>query len=316
MAEYDEFGSPIDSVPFGSDDADDNFALPSGIADGKNNKKILEEQSFPPVPRGRNDFVVKKVEVLTKSASTGDFAQETKYEEKSFKCFTDNGAGDLCIPDEYSAHVIQVTYALASDPTGKITVREQLRMPPLNEAEHDLYLHASTSVGGKSIKSFFYNALRHTLSALGHDCNEDGTLPAAAQQLREWRVWPDGTPRIVSLDIIDQKKDKEVQKARDGSPYASIKSFSHAKSDDTNQRLGIVPAVPEQPAQKAPPKATAANAKPAAPAQAQPAPATQSAPQAAQPAVPAATKPIAHPTLKTGPAPSPAGSTKLGGKKF
>lgn len=309
----------MSDVPFG-DNSNDGFMIGRGLRDGKGSAQVIEETSIPAMPRGRNEFVVTKIE------PSRDAENDNAVTPKPYTVYTPDENGDYTIESQYESVEIQVTYALCSD--HRCTVRENFRLPPdPNEPEQcEAYRDSSTKMGGKSSNNFFYNSLRRMLHALGHEDDVDesgeptGEIPESAQTLGGIRLWPDGSPRTVSLEIIDQTKMDENGKrvpslAADGKPYAGIKLFSHERTEDTLVRLGHV--------QPAPPKRPTSPARPAAPAKSTTVqkPLQPAAPAPARPTAPAAPPRPQAPGRPTPPPPPSAGKPKPPGpppvaKKF
>jgi len=229
----------MSDVPFAN--GDDDFYLPAGVADGKGSQQVIDDTSYKPAPIGRNEYVVLEVALLTKDT-------DGRPDEKTFECFTANDStGIFDVPAEYSAHEVEVTYGLATDT--RLTVREKFRMPPSDDSQMDLYLYAASAgdktkapKDRKASNEFFYNQIRRFLHATGHKDDVDpatgqptGLLPATGRSLGGWRVWPDGNPRSVSLDIAEREyvgRDGQTKKA------ANIKIFSHEMTEDTKARMG------------------------------------------------------------------------------
>lgn len=263
-----------ENVPFDDDEEFDDYRVGGGYADGKTTKQIAEEASFPPVPDGRNLFYIKKVE-LKRDAENNNEVLETCYE-----AWTDEeGTGHATTKESVYCKDAIVTWAMIDDP--RLSINEYFRLPPDDEDQQEIFARSASREGGKI--GMDWNKYRHMISALGFDI-VDGSIPEEACTFGSWKRWPDGSPRLVSINIVPQRTKesgyKELKLGANGQPYKQVQMFSHQRSEDTLERLGVTSPADEpepesapepEPAPKPAPKPTA---KPAAkPAPAKPAPA-------------------------------------------
>lgn len=272
----------MSETPFDDDDCQwDDYDLGGGYADGKTTKDIVDENSFPDVPVGRNDFFAKRVEFKL-DAANGNIPLVSV--DSGFIASTLDGPTDTKVAYHYREAII--TWALVSDP--KVQIKEFVRLQPDDEEEAEIFATCTRNEGDKK-RGFFWNKYRHMISAMGYDI-EDGSIPREARVFRGWKFWPDGSPRIVSLDIGNQKtRDSgytELKLGNNGKPYKQVNMFSHMRSHDTLVRLGEAPPESEP---EAPPEPEPQPQRQVTPQrQAAPQPARQPAPQqqAPRPAAP------------------------------
>lgn len=226
----------MSDVPFDDDDDQfDDYEIGGGHADGKTSKAIADEQSFPAIPIGRNNFFVKKVELKV------DPENDNQVIFDRMKVYVPGPDGGPCIHEEAVTvnHVI-VTWAMVDNP--KMTLREYFDVLPgdVDEDEAEIWATCNTKEGSER-PGARWNQFRHFLTGLGFDI-EDGSVPPEARKFRNWKYWDDGEPRIVSLDIGTQMtKESNWKKPKlgaNGEPYKQVNMFSHMRSEDTLIRLG------------------------------------------------------------------------------
>jgi hypothetical protein len=244
------------TVPF--DHADDDVVFESGEGDGRGVDVIDADRNLPPIPEGRHEFTVVGVKVVSRDEQTGR-ASEQVWPVFAFNPQTQQ----FDLEDEYKAPKIEVTYAYNADP--RLTTRDWFRLWPQSKTKHDMDLYLHAAKGGseaaplserKPGKSFFYDQVKKYLDAVGIEVPRDGKIPAEAERFGNWREWPDGTPRTVSMVMVPQRERKldpetgkplkdasgkdvwGIKMAPNGKPYTGPKMFSHAQTDATRARVG------------------------------------------------------------------------------
>jgi hypothetical protein len=119
----------------------------------------------------------------------------------------------------------------------RLALNQYLRAVPDDVDEAEIFAISARKEKGKI--GMDYDMLRHVVGALGFEI-VDGSIPVEAQRLGNWKAWDDGSPRIVSLDITEQRDQaKKPVLSPNGQPYMQIKFFSHQMSEDTKERLGL-----------------------------------------------------------------------------
>jgi hypothetical protein len=104
----------------------------------------------------------------------------------------------------FDSRVVQVVFCPPGDEN--LTSRCQFFVPPV-ESQREAYEHGHFTEADAKSKSageggFFAKQFKFFLGhCLGFKCDANGVLPPEAGKFSNWKMWPDGSPRLISLVV-------------------------------------------------------------------------------------------------------------------